>query len=294
MSGSPTLFDEPVEAPKPDTVGDALIQNGFVPNSFLLEINRALTTPSDMEMPYPWNLPSRLFTFPIEITRQLDDGSRKMSLRHPLLAEHPFVKRIEETIAVQIASDDEPHGYGEWWHAVDLISRRMSRELLDTARFTTPEHIACAVSYGLDYSPHEGKKRMGYISAKDAREVMDAIDAPEPQDMDGLIKQHFLPPAETDPSRWPINQAVRDQPYANAWGHILGIEAGYFAHDRAGFLGWTALGRERFPPQERKALAKIEQPVKPAPTLPGKPAAVLADEIAPRPSHKAEDQIDLF
>src|SRR3546814_18959480 len=40
----------------------------------------------------PWNLPSRLFQFPIEVIRAEQDEPRKIGLRHPLLAAHPFVQ----------------------------------------------------------------------------------------------------------------------------------------------------------------------------------------------------------
>jgi hypothetical protein len=54
-----------VPAAKIDAVAEALIETGLVPNLFILDLNHALTVPGDLQMPYPWNLPSRLITYPI-------------------------------------------------------------------------------------------------------------------------------------------------------------------------------------------------------------------------------------
>ncbi len=114
---------------------------------------------------------------------------------------------------------------------------------------------------------------------------MAAIDAPEPSDRDVTIRDHFCRPSscmsEKGKESWPINALSHDS-YAKAWGHIIGIETGWFAHDRAGFLGWTAVGRDRFPPAPRipRELAPF------VPPTPAKPA-LLADEIAPRPRAEA-------
>ena len=287
----------PVYVPKPDPVADNLIQHGLVPNTFILDLNHGLTTPHDMDRPYPWNLPSRLFQFPIEVTHQDPDGSRKIGLLHPLLAEHPFVKRLE-ALGIEVDPDGAPNehghskgGMGRWWHAVDLISSGHWRDLLKTAQFTTPDDIAGAVSYGLQYSPYEGKKRNGHISTAEAREIMAAIGAPEPTDRDGIIREHFMPPSphksEKGTMRCPINHYASD-PRLTAWGFILSIEAGLFGHDRAGFLGWTTLGMERFPPAPRVE-REIKPYVPPAPVE--KP--LLAEEIAPRPT-RSDPQMTLF
>jgi len=78
----------PPPPPKPDPTADALIAHGFAHNAGLLDINGSLQVRGEVELPYPWNLPSRLFQFPIEVTRQKEDGTRTISLRHPSLAEH--------------------------------------------------------------------------------------------------------------------------------------------------------------------------------------------------------------
>jgi len=293
--------ERPTEPPKPDPVADALVQRGLVPNHFLLDLNKGLTIPRDMEMPYPWNLPSRLFIFPIEITDQAKDGTRRMGLLHPLLADHPYVKHVEATLGITMDRDGAPNEYGyskcetgKWWHAVDLMTTGHWRDLLDTSRFTTPDNIAGAVAFGLNYSPHQGKKRNGYVSTNEAREIMTTIGAPEPADRNEIIAQHFCLPSpcksEKGVESWSVNSWTKDK-FAEAWGYILGIEAGYFAHDRAGFLGWTQRGRDTFPPLKREA---AEKPFTPPAPPPPKTVTVLADEIAPRPSRQAEAQMDLF
>jgi hypothetical protein len=258
----------PPPPPKPDPTADALIQHGFAHNAGLLDMNGSLQT-RDIELAYPWHLPSRLFQFPIEVSRQLEDGTRTISLRHPLLAEHPLVRHVEEKL-----------GAGKW------------RDLLKTAQFTTPECIASAVTYGLQYSHHEGKRRNGYISTTEAREIMGAVEAPEPADWRGIIRQHFSEPSpcksEKGVASWPINTWTTDR-FATTWGMILAIEAGWFAHDRAGFLRWTNPGRELFPPVKRAAAPepKARQPEP-------EPQPTLADELGPRPATKPKAQFDLF
>ena len=82
------------------------------------------------------------------------------------------------------------------------------------------------------------------------------------------------------------DQHADERPRLESMGPHPGIEAGYFAHDKAGFLGWTRRGRDRLLPVNREA---VERPV-----APPKPANVLVDEIAPRPAAKGPDQLKLF
>lgn len=48
------------------TTTEALVRHGFVANAYLLSINGGLSVPRHIDLPPPWNLPSRLFQFPIE------------------------------------------------------------------------------------------------------------------------------------------------------------------------------------------------------------------------------------
>jgi hypothetical protein len=290
-----------VPVTKVDAVAETLMQTGLVPNVFILDLNYTLTVPSDMQMPYPWNLPSRLFSFPIEVSNQAEDGSRRIGLLHPLLADHPFVKHVEATLDVQLNRDGAPNEYGYskaglgmWWHAVDLITTGHWRDLLETAQFTTAEHIARAVAHGMTYSPQEGKKRNGHLSTVEAREIMAFLKMPEPAAQDSITRECFMPPSsvrsEKGVESWPVNEIAQGR-YPNVWGHILEIEAGWFAYDRAGYLGWTKIGRDRFQSNPVIADPWAEPPTMPEPE---KARAVLADTLGLRPSNKGGTQLDLF
>ncbi len=238
-----------------DELGELLIGKGFVPNDFVLDLNHSLTVPHDMELPAPWNLPSRLFRFPIEVSEARGEG-RRIGLMHPLLGEHPFVQRVAAELGAELDPNGAPNAHGVskqptglWWHAVDLISAGKWRELLETRRFTTDHDIAGAVSYGLDYSPHDADSGCGYISTAEARQIMRAINSSEPDDRAAILRSFSRPTVcrqESGKDHWPINSGRTLGAEGRAWGRILGIEAGWFKHDRAGFLTWTEAGRDRY------------------------------------------------
>ena len=147
------------------------------------------------------------------------------------------------------------------------------KELLATERFTTPDAIAGAVSFGLTYAGEKGKPR---LTTHDARKIMAHLQIPEPGDKRSLLT-HFLRPAslkdEKRAERWPINTGAGAASDV-AWAHIAGIENGWFSPDRIGFLNWTPKGRDKFsavvgakPPEPREdadASPTIETPAKPA------------------------------
>lgn len=236
-----------------DDLGTVIVERGLAASTYLLDLNRSLSVPHDFPLPHPWNLPSRLFRFPIEVSAGLGEAPRRLGLMHPLLADHPFVRHAGEVLGIVIDPGGAPNAYGVsnartglWWHAVDLVSAGQWRAVLETQCFTTDEDIARAVAYGLSYSAHDGK-RQGYLSVSEARAVMVAIDAPEPVGRCGLLA--FSKPSPCQPgngaTHWPINHPSLP---ANtvAWALIHGIESGWFTYDRAGFLQWTEAGRERF------------------------------------------------
>lgn len=239
-----------------DELGERLIEAELAPNGFILDLNHSLTVPYGWTMPAPWDLPSRLFRFPIEVSEARNGRPRRIGLMHPELGEHPFVQHVEG-LGFEVDPDGAPNAYGVsktstgmWWHAVDLISAGMWRELLATRRFTTPANIAGAVAYGLDYSSHhEGRKRNGHITTAEAREIMRAIGVDEPTDANAILREFMRPTAcKSDGSaeRWPINHAGAEARQDRAWGRIIGIERGWFGYDRAGFLQWTPAGRDRY------------------------------------------------
>jgi hypothetical protein len=235
-----------------DTMGAALIRHGFVANDYLLSINGGLSVPRHIDLPPPWNLPSRIFQFPIEASR--DEDETHIGLLHPALADHPFVNHLESVLGITLDPEGAPnsHGYSkretaQWWHAVDLISAGEWRALLETRQFTTERDIARAVAFGLTYSDRDAR-RMGHISPQEAREIMAAIGAAEPCDRrSGILSLSAPLPCKPDngPAHWPINHPALPAPVI-AWALIHGIEDGWFAYDRAGFLHWTVLGRDRY------------------------------------------------
>ena len=243
---------KPVET---DELGDAVIAHSLVPNSFILNLNRSLAVPDQMDLPAPWNLPSRMFKFPIELTGDMDGLPRRIGLVHPLLIDHPFVHKVSEALGFELDPNGAPNkhgyrtgGYAEWWHAVDLVCAGMWKELLATDRFTTPQYIAGAVSHGLSYSRHDSKTANGYLTTIEARKMLAHIQAPEPEDRAGALR-HFMRPmslrAEGGKESWPINMASGTQ-IDKAWASVISIEAGWFTHDRSGFLGWSAPGRDKY------------------------------------------------
>ena len=134
-----------MDTPPLDTLGVALVEKGFAPNLAILDINNSLSVPHDFELPAPWNLPSRMFRFPIEVCRPDGDQSRKIGLRHPRLVDHPYVRHVETLLGFEVDRNGAPnrHGYSSgptacWWHAVDLVTAGKWRELLATRNSRLP------------------------------------------------------------------------------------------------------------------------------------------------------------
>ena len=243
-----------------DPVGDALLAGGLAASAYVLDLNGSLTAPGEFLRDMPWSLPSRLFRFPIEVCPHHPGSPRKLGLIHPLLSAHPFVRHVEAVMGYPIPPNGAPNdagytrvGLGLWWHAVDLISGHW-RELLDTWCFTTPEHIAGAVEFGL----HCRAQRFGL---RDARTVMQAIGAEPPGDRHAVLRCFHAPSlvasepkangkrgtaaeqrqpqtlrvSATQRGRWPVNYAAGADGRARAWAAILGLENGWLRHDRRGY-----------------------------------------------------------
>ena len=167
------------------------------------------------------------------------------------------MQQVAATLGVQPNPQGAPneHGHserhtGKWWHAVDLVSSGHWRELLETAAFTTPRDITNAIGYGLTYSHHHGKREgRAYLTTVEAREIMREIDSPEPTDRVEALRTFSAPsPCKQDSGKvtWPVNSSLQTKTAAWAWSLVLCVEAGWFGYDRAGFLGWTEAGRNRF------------------------------------------------
>ena len=164
------------------------------------------------------------------------------------------MQEVERRLGVRLDPNGAPNRYGytnrdtaQWWHAVDLVSSGHWRELIETADFTTPEHIAGAVCYGLDYSPAD--RATGHLSLAEARALLTAVDAPEPEDCAAILRR-FDPPspcwADGQRERWPINGGWQLDAAARAWARVYGITEGWLKYDRSGFLQWAKYGRDRY------------------------------------------------
>lgn len=239
-----------------DELGAAIVAAALAPNECLLDMNGTLSVPHGFALPAPWNLPSRLFQFPIEVIKPEGEEPRKIGLRNPGLAAHPFVQHVEKTLGIEIAREGVTNAYGysdrekaAWWHAVDLISEGNWRELLDTQEFTTARCIFQAVIYGCRYSGRDDNNGRGHINTVEAREIMREMGACEPADRSGTIRKFSAPMGNKQDGgaeHWPINTAHGVCAEDNAWAIIHGIEDGWFAHDRSGFLQWSQVGRDRY------------------------------------------------
>lgn len=248
--------------PERDALTERIIACGLAPNDHVLDLNRSLSVPREMDLPPPWNLPSRLFEFPIELGESDLDRPRAIGLRHPLLADHPFVRHVEDLLGFSLARGGAPNRYGvsscdtaRWWHAVDLVSAGCWRELLETRRFTTPDDIIRAVAYGCRYSGND-RSRSGHLDIGEARTILRAVDALEPPERLDNLRQFSAPrPCQPDgrSAHWPINapkMAVQD----TAWGLVHGIEEGWFLY-RGGHLQWSPLGIARHSADANQAFA---------------------------------------
>ena len=236
-------------------LGERIVAKGFAPSRYILDINGSLAVPHTMTLPAPWNLPSRLFRSPIEVQHGRT-GACRIGLMHPLLIDHPYVQIVEEALGEAIDPDGVRNDYGvsnartaRWWHAVDLVTAGLWRELIETRAFTTDQDIVGTVSYGLAYSQHDAAQRHGYISTGEARVMLAAIDSDEPLNPSAVLAAFSAPSAcrqDSGKEHWPINGPTGVDAATGAWGRVFGIEAGWFSHDRAGFLAWTQHGRDRY------------------------------------------------
>ena len=229
---------------------------GFAPSRYILDINGSLAVPHTMILHAPWNLPSRLFRSPIEVQHGRD-GACRLGLMHPLLIDHPYVRIVEEALGEAIDPDGARNDYGvsnastaRWWHAVDLVTAGLWRELIETRAFTTDRDIAGAVSYGLAYSHHDAAQRHGYISTDEAPRYAGRDRQRRTAGCISAVLAAFSAPSacrqDSGKDHWPINGPTGVDAATGAWGRVFGIEAGWFSHDRAGFLAWTQHGRDRY------------------------------------------------
>jgi hypothetical protein len=252
-----------------DLVGEKLCADEYS-TEYNLTIDSSLGTwRHKEEYPYPFNLPSRLMQFPVNTERgpgpEDEDGNdlpgpRWISVAHPLLIDHPFVKGLIAK-GYEVIPDPEDdrcrnqHGTkathytkSEYYHAVDLIKSH-HKELIDTLRFTTTDAVFSALSYGCHY-PKEKEP----LSATIVRisEVLAAIQCEaKPVTPERMVQIFDTPHACTSESKknpyYPINlryitrEELKENRAEEIWGYLWGMTSGWFQNDR-GFLHWSAKG----------------------------------------------------
>lgn len=217
----------------PDALGEALIERGYAVNAHLLECNRALTVPREMDCGGSWDLPSRLFRFPI--VTMMAGGERRLILRHSLLSDHPYVVRVrEDGFNIEAESDDQfgDARMGLWWHAVDLCTKAHWKALLDTRRFTTDEDLIGAVTYGLDY---------GQIDTGIGRQILAEAGAIETVDRSvSVLTSGGMKPFAQGKSEMSPGFYIHDRREA-AWARVHALEDG-LVKLKGGFLRVTPKG----------------------------------------------------
>ncbi|GLR55152.1 hypothetical protein KYK30_31870 [Shinella yambaruensis] len=237
----PVTGREAAAETRADSVLDAVLASGLVPNQFLLELNSGLTNDR------PCALPSRLFRFPVEFipARRLDGAESRLVLRHPDLWAVadvvPFLEDIHAKAGIRVewlAPEVIGRDVGErwrWLHAVDLCTDKHWKGLLATKNFTYPDCIFRAVRIGLS-----GKD----LSVKNARAIMAELGSEEPagRSEEGLLGKGLWPYRAGKKKYIAPNIGLDGA--ASAWLTIHGIEDGWLAYV-GGMLSVTAEGMAR-------------------------------------------------
>lgn len=238
---APTTLPGRAHAPRRDPLAERLIAAGLAPNDSVLAITRALAVPDGSSLPAPWNLPTRLFQWPIDYEPGTPEEPGRLRLRHPALAEHPGVRAIRALIPEPEHWDDTaaPGDALTWNHAVDLMTPRLWPELIATRRFVDDGMIASALAFAL-LSPGLTRGTRERWTLALARTVMRHLDAPEPADRSrALLAGDGLWPARIESH---VAPNIRPRGAAAAWLTIHGIEDGYLAYAKSGWLGVTPKG----------------------------------------------------
>lgn len=109
--------------------------------------------------------------------------------------------------------------------------------------------VCQALNYGLSYTHHTDRRRSGHITPQQVRAVLKSRGSGEPNDP-AVTPGEFSEPRPCKPEgsreHWPINMPYGHPRERAVWGLILGIERGWFAYDRGGYLQWSQAGRDRY------------------------------------------------
>lgn len=239
-----------------DALGELIVSKGLVCNEFILDLNNALDVPDDFELPAPWNLPSRLFRFPIETHKPRGCRGRTIGLMHPGLGEHPYVKHVEAVLGLSIprerASNDCGHSSSwtaPWWHAVDLVGAGHWRELRETAEFTTPKYMFQAAAFALRSLGEKNRAdKRNRKTLREVRALLAWLDSEEPENRSASIRVLAKPSTfhDGEANRCPVNSGAKANSEAEAWAFVHGIEDGWMTYDRGGYVQWSELGQMRY------------------------------------------------
>lgn len=135
-----------------------------------------------------------------------------------------------------------------WHFATDCVTQGRLPDLAD-ADHVDLVMVCQALNYGLSYTHHADRKRSGYITPQQARAVLKTRGSAEPNDPPirptDFSQPHLCKP-DHSAAHWPINTPYQYPRERAVWGLILGIERGWFAYDRGGFLQWSEAGRDRY------------------------------------------------
>jgi len=243
-------------SPRIDPVGEALTALGVVRGPALLDLDECLMVPQTLKLGYPWNLPSRLFIFPVGVTPYRAREVRQLYLLHPELREHPFVAWIERETGVQVATETPPAVSSaitaadrQWQHATDLVTAGEIFGLHQTRRFTSDSYIFKALVRALVRNGPSRDRPAPMFDVHAARLLLQLSGVAEPSGNCSEMPRHVLAPEPQKikpfSSHWLV-QAAKEAPENVAWTLIHMIESGYAFYNFYGHLEWSESGKEFF------------------------------------------------
>lgn len=214
---------------EPDPLVERLIASGLAHNEYLLGLNDYISTARD-------DLPSRLFQFPVEFVDRdrRDDGVSVLLLRHPDLAQFPFVDEIEAKTGIRPAwepLDEYGRDRGSDWryfHAVDLLTDKHWRDLIATRNFTDNKAIALGLCFHVSY---------GGLGVANMRTILAEVGSEEPGDRSAAYLNSIHVQVEKCQQGKFVGLQTRD--HRAVWAAIHGLEDGQFKRDRSGHLRFS-------------------------------------------------------